>query len=159
MCLLLVDAMVWNYIGKAKALPGFLASLSAIPVTLIEVVDQLKPALCRWPELSEIITAVERADIQTIDLSEAEEEQRIRFLARLPGLGPVDCGLLAVAMLRKWKLLTCERVMLKVAAREGIDTVEVESLLDQGVEYGFLSVEDRSWILAYSNGNTGHRES
>ena len=149
--------MVWNYLGKARALPGFLASLPATPVTLTEVVDQLKPALDRWPELNEVIHAAQCGKIEQVELTEDEEEQRIRFLAAWPGLGPVDCGLFAVSMLRKWKLLTCDTELAKVAAKECLDMADFGQLLDHAVEGGFLSPEDRCWILAYSNGHTGHR--
>ena len=157
MCRLLVDAMVWNYIAKARALTGFLASLPDIPVTLTEVLGQIRLALGKWPELNELTLAAERGEIEETELSEEEEEQRIKFLARHPGLAAVDCGLLAVSTLRKWKLLTRDKAILSVAARAGIITVSLEPLLDQAVEGGFLSPEDSSWILAYSNGHTGHR--
>ena len=149
--------MVWNYVGKAKALPGFLASLPAIPVTPTEVVYQLKPALGRWPELNEVIHAAQCGKIEQVELTEDEEEQRIRFLAARSGLGPEDCGLLAVSMLRKWKLLTCDGALATVAAEEGIAMADFGPLLDQAVENGFLSSEDRWWILAYSKGHAGHR--
>ena len=156
MCRLLVDAMVWNYVAKARALAGFLASLEP-PVTLVEVVNQLKPALGRWPELNEVVLATEHGGIETTELSEEEEEQRVRLLAARPGLGPVDCGLLAVAALRQWRLLTCEKALTKVAADAGIALADFGALLDEAVEAGFLSAGDRSWILAYSNGHIGHR--
>lgn len=159
MCRLLVDAMIWNYVGKARVLSGFLASLPAIPITSVEVVDQLRPALGRWPELGAIVTAVENGEIDSIELDQEEEESRIALLTQFPGLGVVDCGLLAVASRRQWTLLTCDQALRKAAVRIGIDAVDFAQLVDEAVSKGCMSASDQSWVLAFSRGHTGHRDS
>lgn len=157
MCRLLIDANVWNYFAKARALGGFLASLEEAPVILPDVVEQLRLALGKWPGLNEVVLAVERGAIQASQPTDKETEEAYRILAAKPGFGLVDCTLLAVCKLRRWRLLTCDTEMLKTAAKAGIDVVGLAPLLDYAVERGFLSTEDHQWVTAYWHGHTGHR--
>jgi predicted nucleic acid-binding protein len=159
MCLLLVDAMVWNYLGKAKVLSSFLSSLPATPITLTEVEEQLRSALSKWPELDSILAAVKNQEIEVIELDQEEEELRTTLLTRFQGLGVVDCGLLAVALRRGWKLLTCDQALQKKAVKMDIETVELEQLLNEALEKGCISYCDQMWVLDYSRGHVGHRDS
>lgn len=154
---LLVDALVWNYVGKAGVLPGFLAWLGTDLVTLTEVIEQLRPALGAWPELIAVMEAQGTGEIQAVEPDRDEEALRLEFLIRWPGLGPVDCGLLAVAQQRSWTLLTCDRTLLNKAKQIGVVTADLTSLLDQGVNLGYMSKDDRLWVTSFSTGHAGRR--
>lgn len=154
---LLIDAMAWNYVAKARVLDKLLRSLPEPAIMLPPVARQLEPALAAWPELSVVLNAAETGLIEETDLAEEEYDVLAQLDESYPGLGSTDCALLAVAQLRNWSLLTCDDRLRKTAIRLGITLVDLTDILDRAVSGGQLSEADRDWVVYYSQGGTRRR--
>ena len=157
MCRLLIDAMVWNYVAKAGCLDGFLAALNLPPVVLPRVVQQLKDAVTRWPELAWVLQAEDDGRIECLELTSDEQLLQISLLNEHPGLGDVDCALLAVASVRGWMLLTCDDKLSRVARKLKIQQADLKDVMDDAVASNCLTDADRQWVVYYSEGGTTQR--
>lgn len=157
MCRLLIDAMVWNYVAKSGCLDGFLAALSSPPVILPRVVQQLNDAVARWPELASVLQAEDDGRIECMELTSDEQLLQISLLNQHPGLGDVDCALLAVASARRWPLLTCDDRLSRIAGKLKIGQADLQHLLDDAVASNCLTDADRQWVVYHSLGGTTRR--
>lgn len=85
--------------------------------------------------------------MHAVGLTAEEENLRYALLSDHHALAMVDCGLLAVALSRSWSLVTCDKKLRNTADRLNVQLVNLDHLLDEAVDAGFLSVEKKVLVM------------
>jgi predicted nucleic acid-binding protein len=106
------------------------------------VVTEIRNGVASLPKLSAGLEAISRGQLEV--LNEVTEEE----LATAGGLprkfSAADRVGLAVALHRKWTLMTDERALLRECASRGIVTMRTEEILKEAVDKGLIMQEDLS---------------
>jgi len=108
------------------------------------VVAEIARGTSRLPGLGVGLEAVREGRLEVID--EIDPDELALMLNLPPKFSPADKTCIAVAVRRRWTLLTDEKAMLKECARRGAATLKTDDVLREAVRAGFLRTEDLSEI-------------
>ncbi len=113
-------------------------------VVLRLVETEIKNGVPSLPKLAAALQAIAEGRLEVLD---DVTEEELRTAGELPRkFSAADRVGLAVALHRKWELVTDERALLRECAARGISTVRTEDILLEAVEKGLLGREDLSKV-------------
>ena len=142
---LLVDTCVYSnfaLIGRYELLET-LHGKALIVLRLVET--EIKNGIPSLPKLEVGLRAIAEGRLDVLD---DVTEDELRTAQELPRkFSAADRVGLAVALHRKWELVTDERSLLRECAARGVATVRTEDLLLEAVEKGLLAREDLSKVV------------
>jgi len=143
---LLIDTCVYSnfaLIGRYKLLEELYRE--TLIVTEL-VVTEIRNGVAALPKLAAGLEAISQGRLEVLD---EVTEQELATSGALPRkFSAADRVGLAVALHRKWTLVTDERALLRECAARGIATLRTEEILGEALEKGLVDRSVQSKIMA-----------
>lgn len=121
------------------------------------VVSEIERGAAKYPALGVGLEAIRDGRLEVVD--EIEPDELALMLTLPPKFSPADKACIAVAVRRRWTLLTDEKAMLKECARRGAATLKTEDVLREAVKDGVLKAEELTGITDAMEREANYRPS
>jgi len=139
----LVDTDILSIFAKAEALPLLcqLLNCKKLPITP-SVFDELLVPLEYGYDFPQAVLS--RAEVVAVTPEELESYETLRFQGRLSG---ADAEMIAICKQRGWLYITMDKVALRTAKAAGVDTVDLQALLEAIKRLALLDQEQLRALL------------